>query len=110
MNRKSTTLTHYTYTLANVTRPHVVQSDTHHSSALTTPAQQHRVSPPHTTTQPLGLYVENDQQNVLNYIPYLLLIHVVAATCYGTNYVIFQGAAKFLLSYLNVNLRRIQVM
>jgi hypothetical protein len=32
-------------------------------------------------------YVENDQQNVLYYI---LLFHVVPATCFGNNYAIFR--------------------
>jgi len=49
-------------TLAIVTRGHVMQFDTHHSSVLTTPAHRpHRqtVSPSHTIIQSLCLYLIN---------------------------------------------------
>jgi len=50
------------YTLADVTRRHVTQSDIHHSSVLTTPAyrqHQHTESPSYTVIQLLYLYLIN---------------------------------------------------
>jgi hypothetical protein len=49
-------------TLATVTRRHVMYSDNHHSSVLTTPAHrqhQHRVSPTYSIIQTLCLYFIN---------------------------------------------------
>jgi hypothetical protein len=53
-------------------------------------------------------YVENDQQNALNYI----LLYILCDGCYmfWQQLCHLQGAAKFLLSYLDVNLGRRQVI
>jgi hypothetical protein len=50
----------------------------------------------------LTTYVENDQQNALNYIH--LFISSDGPYMFRQYLCHFQGAAKFILSYVNVNL------